>query len=90
MSKLLGVDLAPVYIDFIASKPPSESPPIPVPPPDLSGGPPHVSYTVQWCIFSICAIVGWVFAIRRSLRNRRRDQVKDDLVSVDGPAQPSA
>ena len=102
ISKNLGLTLAPVYIDFIASKPASDSPPIPVPAPDLSGGPPHVSYTVQWCIFSICAIVGWVFAIRRSLRNRRRDAAKaaadaeppaivvEQTVSADGPGQPSA
>src|SRR4051794_9192625 len=36
----LGTDVAPVYIEFIASKPAAEEPPIPVPPPDLSGGPP--------------------------------------------------
>ena len=102
ISKLVGLDVAPVYIDFIASKPASGSPPIPVPKPDLSGGPPHVSYTVQWCIFSICAIVGWVFAIRRSLRSRRRGGAKDgdapdpppividEVVSVDGRGQPSA
>ena len=102
IAKLVGLDVAPVYIDFIASKPASDPPPIPVPKPDLSGGPPHVSYTVQWCIFSICAIVGWVFAIRRSLRSRRRGGAKDgdapdpppividEVVSVDGRGQPSA
>ena len=76
ISKTLGLTVAPVYIDFIASKPAADSPPIPVPAPDLSGGPPHVSYTVQWCIFAVCAVVGWVFAIRRSLRNRQREAAK--------------
>jgi len=102
ISKLIGRDVAPIYIDFIASKPASDSPPIPVPAPDLSGGPPHVSYTVQWCIFAVCAVVGWAFAIRRSLRNRRREAAKandedrpppiviDEVVSVDGRGRPSA
>ena len=89
ISKTLGIDVAPVYIDFIASKPPTESPPIPVPAPNLSGGPPHVSYTMQWIVFSICAIVGWVFAIRRSLRTRRREAAKA-VVSAEDPAVPSA
>lgn len=68
----LHITVAPIYLDFIASKPPSDQPPAPVPAPDLSGGPPHVSYTIQWCIFSICVVVGWIFAVRRSLRTRRR------------------
>lgn len=72
----LGITVAPVYIDFIASEPAAGEPPVPVPAPDLSTGPPHVSYTVQWLIFSICVVVGWVFAIRRTLRNQQRDAAK--------------
>jgi cytochrome oxidase assembly protein ShyY1 len=60
-----------VYLDLVASDPPSPTPPEPVPPPDLSGGPPHLSYTFQWLIFSLCAAAGWVFAVRRSVRTRR-------------------
>jgi surfeit locus 1 family protein len=102
ISEIVGLDIAPVYIDFIASQPAAASPPIPVPAPNLSGGPPHVSYAVQWVVFSICAVVGWVFAIRRSLRTRKRvaaaavsDSAGDhtdasiEVVSVD-PGQPSA
>ena len=72
LAKRLQVDLAPVYIDFQAADPPLAPPPAPVAAPDLSGGPPHVSYTIQWCIFSICVVAGWVFAVRRSVRTRRR------------------
>ncbi|MEO7398610.1 MAG: SURF1 family protein [Ilumatobacteraceae bacterium] len=68
----LGVDVVPVYLDFIASEPASPSPPVPVPPPDVRGGPPHLSYTIQWLIFSACAALGWVFAVRRSVATRRR------------------
>ncbi len=68
----INTKVAPVYLDFIASKPASASPPVPVPPPNLSSGPPHVSYTVQWLFFSLCAIAGWVFAVRRSAMTRRQ------------------
>jgi cytochrome oxidase assembly protein ShyY1 len=68
----LGQDVAPVYLDLIASKPAQGSSPIPIPAPALDSGPPHLSYTFQWVIFSLCAIVGWVFAVRRSARNRLR------------------
>jgi cytochrome oxidase assembly protein ShyY1 len=99
LAKRLNATVAPVYITFSASDPASPIPPLPLPAPDLSGGPPHVSYTVQWCIFSLCALVGWVFAIRRSLRTRRLesgqsdpdpDPDRDRTVSEDVPALPSA
>jgi cytochrome oxidase assembly protein ShyY1 len=104
ISQRLGTTVAPLYLDFIASNPPSPQPPAPPPPPDLSGGPPHVSYTIQWAIFSVCVLVGWVFAVRRSVRTRRLAAAKpsatsgapigalvtDDLVSAERPTQPSA
>ena len=106
ISSRLGTPVAPVFIDFIASKPTSPSPPYPVPLPDLSGGPPYLSYSIQWCIFSTCVAVGWVFAVRRSLRTRRRaaaneagaanastsadDDDRQLAVSEASPVQPSA
>jgi cytochrome oxidase assembly protein ShyY1 len=38
--------------------------------PDLDGGPPHLSYTIQWFIFSIAVAVGWVLAVRKSANDR--------------------
>ena len=95
ISSKLGVQVAPIFIDFIASEPAATPPPDPVPAPDLSGGPPHVSYTVQWIIFSIASIVGWWLAIRRSKRTREREQASaqgtpDALVSDEHPVSPSA
>lgn len=72
ISTRLDIPLAPIYLDFIASDPPSTQPPAPALAPDLSGGPPHVSYTIQWIIFSMAVLAGWVFAVRRSIRTRRR------------------
>lgn len=86
IAKRLNVSLAPVYIDFIASKPASASPPVPVPPPNLTSGPPHVSYTGQWIFFSLCAIAGWVFAVRRSAKSRRQATVlAGDSVAATSP-----
>ena len=89
----LGIQLAPVYLQFIASDPAAERPPVPVPAPDLTGGPPHLSYTVQWLVFSACVAAGWVFAVRRSARTQRPVQgvVRGDPISAgaEPPVRPS-
>ena len=69
LAEQLPGPVAPVYIDLLTSDPSSTSDPVPLPDPELDEGP-HRSYMVQWFIFSICAIVGWVLAIRRSARRR--------------------
>ena len=51
------------------STPAEPSPVQPVAFPELSEGP-HLSYTIQWAIFSISVAVGWVFAVRKSIRSR--------------------
>ncbi len=89
----LGIEIAPVYLDLIASDPAATEPPTPVPPPDLTGGPPHLSYTIQWLVFSACAAIGWVLAVRRSLHTRTRALAATPPVTLseDGgiPARPS-
>lgn len=72
IARRLDLTVAPVYLDLLATDPASPQPPVPVPAPDVSGGPPHLSYTIQWLIFASSAAVGWVFAVRRSVRTRRR------------------
>jgi cytochrome oxidase assembly protein ShyY1 len=60
-----------MYIDAFASDP-RDSPALdPVAQPDLGEGP-HLAYAVQWFIFSVCAAVGWVLAVRHSAAKRRR------------------
>jgi cytochrome oxidase assembly protein ShyY1 len=39
-------------------------------PPELSEGS-HLSYAIQWIIFSICVVAGWTLAVRRSIRRAR-------------------
>ena len=62
-------DVVPMYVEQTASDPAEGRPfPVAVEEPELSERN-HLSYAVQWCIFSLCAIVGWVFAVRKSARN---------------------
>lgn len=73
-----GGDVAPVFIQLTASVPPiGDTDPQPVVLPDLDDGP-HLSYAVQWFVFSAFVALGWVLAVRRSLRQRRRDLAQQD------------
>jgi cytochrome oxidase assembly protein ShyY1 len=64
--------LVDMYVDAFASEP-ADSPTLqPVVKPELGEGP-HLSYAVQWFIFSVAAAVGWVLAIRHSANTRRRN-----------------
>ena len=80
-------DVAPVYLDLIDAIPaPGPEDPLPVPAPSLDEGP-HLSYAAQWFIFATCVLAGWVLAVRRSIRSRRRDALR---AGADGPAMPGS
>lgn len=64
-------DLLDVWIAAEVSDPTDDAILSPVPLPELSDGP-HLSYAIQWLIFSVAVLVGWVLAVRWSI-NRRRD-----------------
>jgi len=65
-----GDALVPITIDLDSSVPAeADGLPQPVIRPDLSEGS-HLSYAVQWFIFSGAAVVGWALAIRISIRRR--------------------
>ena len=55
----------PMYIEQLESTPADASSLEPIVAPSLDEGP-HLSYTIQWFIFSVCVLVGWVLAVRRS------------------------
>lgn len=75
LSAQLPGEVAPVYLDLIDSIPAiAATDPSPVPPPVLDEGP-HLSYAVQWFIFAVCVLIGWVLAVRRSIRSRRRSEL---------------
>ncbi len=61
--------LAPMYLELLESVPAEPDSVSPVAFPELSEGN-HLSYAGQWAIFSISVSVGWVFAIRKSIRSR--------------------
>ncbi len=85
-------DVAPVYLDLIDAIPaPGANDPTPVPPPTLDEGP-HLSYAAQWMIFAICVLIGWVLAVRRSIRSRRRAAVTAEANASTSPDcdQPAA
>ena len=70
LSQQFPGDVAPVYVQLILADPPIESgAPSPVPLPELSNGS-HLSYAMQWFVFSVFVIIGWVLAVRRSLQSR--------------------
>ena len=57
----------PVYVQ-LQSQDPAQPGSLPekLPPPDLSGGPPNLSYAIQWFCFSAIALIGYgILALRK-------------------------
>ena len=72
IAEQLNRPVVPAYVELIAA--PGQDtikPPRPLPLPALDDGP-HLSYAVQWFIFTICAAAGWIAVVRRQLREQRR------------------
>src|SRR3954452_7665788 len=59
----------PMYIEQLDSTPRDAGSLEPIVAPTLDEGP-HLSYTIQWFIFSVCVLAGWVLAVRRSAASR--------------------
>jgi surfeit locus 1 family protein len=63
-------DVVPMYVELAGSDPPESGDfPEPITEPSLGEGP-HLSYAVQWFLFSVLVAIGWVLAVRRSRRVR--------------------
>jgi cytochrome oxidase assembly protein ShyY1 len=87
LSAQLPGEVAPVYLDLIDAIPPiGPDDPVPVPAPSLDEGP-HLSYAAQWFIFATCVLIGWVLAVRRSIRSRQRAAV---TAATAAPATPDS
>jgi cytochrome oxidase assembly protein ShyY1 len=79
-------DVVPMYVDLIESKPPEPNGfPEPVIAPTLGEGN-HLSYAVQWFIFSLAVAAGWVLAVRRSIKTRRA--AAEDHTAAGEPPDP--
>ena len=76
------------FVELTGSTPAETGPfPEPLGGPELSEGS-HLSYAGQWFIFSAGVVVGWVLAVRHSLRSRRASAARAALPPVgDAPAR---
>ena len=81
----LDGDVVPMYVDLSASAPAElDGLPEPVIAPDLSEGN-HLSYAVQWFLFSAAAAAGWLLAVRYSVRKRARSAARDAAAEQPAP-----
>lgn len=75
LAKQFDEPVVPMYVEQLESSPADAASLEPIVAPTLDEGP-HLSYTVQWFIFSACVLAGWVLAVRRSLAVRSGKAVK--------------
>jgi len=62
----------PFYVDLLEyakSTQTTSNLPARVADPELSNGP-HLSYAIQWILFSGCALAAWIMLVRRALRSQ--------------------
>jgi cytochrome oxidase assembly protein ShyY1 len=65
--------LAPFYLELVTENPLPTKGPLPLPLPALDEGP-HLSYAIQWFIFTVCAAAGWVLVVRKSAGKAGHDR----------------
>lgn len=75
LSNQFDAAVLPMYVEQLESVPPDASTLQPIVAPSTDEGP-HLSYSIQWFIFSACVVVGWVLAVRRSIAIRSGKDVK--------------
>jgi cytochrome oxidase assembly protein ShyY1 len=71
--------LLPAYVELESSQPADSTGLTPVPLPELDEGP-HLSYAIQWFIFSALAVVGWILVVRKTAHG------SEEIVGVDETA----
>jgi len=63
-----------IYLEVLESRPSEAASLARIASPNLNSGP-HLSYTVQWFIFSAFVVAGWVVVVRRKVRSgQSRDE----------------
>ena len=80
----LGLDLAPVWVERLTQTPPDPGEIAPIPAPTLSAGP-SLIYSIQWFLFGVIAVVGFVVLARRDSRSGTADTDE-----VPDPAAPTS
>ena len=68
LTKRWGLGLLPAYVQ--AAPDGTDGWPLPLPTPDLGAGP-HLSYAVQWFIFTLIGLVGYPLVLARVARDER-------------------
>jgi len=64
-------ELVPVYVQLLKSSP-AEAPTLStIVDPEFGNGP-HLSYTVQWLVFALCAVGGWIALVRREMVKQKK------------------
>ena len=81
LAEQFDATVLPMYIEQLESTPPDAAVLQPIVAPALDEGP-HLSYTIQWFIFSVCVIVGWVLAVRRSIAVSLRQGCEETTSSL--------
>jgi cytochrome oxidase assembly protein ShyY1 len=82
LAEQLPGDVAPIFVQLTRAVPEIQvGDPEPVVFPVLDNGP-HLSYAIQWFVFSLCVAIGWVLAVRRSLASRRKSANRDAAVEL--------
>lgn len=78
-------DLLPVWLQLTAAEPGAPDPsPRPLALPDVNDEGPHLSYAVQWFIFTTIAVGGYPLILRRAARERT-GRHPDDAPGLDDP-----
>jgi cytochrome oxidase assembly protein ShyY1 len=67
IAQQLEANTLPVYLEALTSTPADDPMLSQIADPDFTLGP-HLSYVVQWLVFSLFVVVGWVFVVRRESR----------------------
>jgi cytochrome oxidase assembly protein ShyY1 len=81
LQRQVGYDIYPAYVQMTKLSPaPTGKAPTPLSPPAPDLGP-HLSYAVQWFIFSTIAIVGYPMILYRSARTYREEEEREREVA---------
>jgi cytochrome oxidase assembly protein ShyY1 len=63
-------ELVPVFVQLLKSTPSEDASLSTIVDPEFGNGP-HLSYTVQWLVFALCAAGGWVALVRREVTKQK-------------------
>jgi len=88
LAKQIPHPVFPAYVELVTQQPAQGvNDPLPIPVPDDDNGP-HLSYMIQWIIFTGCAAVGWGIVVRRtakqSIKAEARAQAAEPSPGPDG------